>query len=87
MKRMKNLLAIILVLAIVIGTIVLTDLNRLAVWSAPKKLAATARSEAAQKADELFWQTFHQCRVERLLLAEVERLRNELLQIRLVGCV
>jgi hypothetical protein len=29
-----------------------------AVLMAPKKQAATAQSEAAVKADELFWQTF-----------------------------
>ncbi len=33
--------------------------NRLAVMSAPKKEASTARSEAASKADDVFWTTFH----------------------------
>ena len=56
----KTFLVIIILFAIVVGAVALTNSGRIAVWSAPKKQAATKRSEAAQKADELFWHTFHQ---------------------------
>ncbi|MCL4301794.1 MAG: hypothetical protein KJ077_39230 [Anaerolineae bacterium] len=57
-KKMFWVIAILLIIAL--GTVALTNTDRLAVWSAPPKQAATSRSEAAQKADERFWQTFHQ---------------------------
>jgi hypothetical protein len=63
MKRMSNrttfLVGAGLLLAIAIGAVVLTNTDRIAVALAPQKQAATARSAAATKADELFWQTFH----------------------------
>ena len=60
MTTKKKFLVIILLSAVALGVIALTNQDRLAVWSAPQKQAATSRSEAAQKADDLFWQTFHQ---------------------------
>ena len=62
----KTLLAIIILLAIALGAVVLTNTDRIAVWQAPKKQAAKSRSEAAQKADEVFWQTFHQGEYEKI---------------------
>ncbi|MBI1763808.1 MAG: hypothetical protein HYR56_20470, partial [Acidobacteria bacterium] len=56
----KKTFLVILLLVIALGAVALTNQNRIAVWSAPKKQATTARSEAARKADELFWQPFHQ---------------------------
>lgn len=69
MKRTANkktFLVIIILLAIAIGAAALTNRDRIAIWQAPKKQAAQARSEAAQKADELFWQTFHQGAYEKI---------------------
>jgi hypothetical protein len=69
MKRTANkktFLVIIILLAIALGAVVLTNTQRIAVWSAPQKHAAKSRSEAAQKADELFWQTFHQGEYEKI---------------------
>ena len=71
MKRTANkktFLVIIIFLAIALGAVVLTNTQRIAVWSAPQKQAAKSRSEAAQKADELFWQTFHQGEYEKIQL-------------------
>ena len=62
----KAFLIIILAFAIAIGAAALTNQDRIAVWSAPKKEPAQLRSEAAQKADELFWQTFHQGEYEKI---------------------
>lgn len=42
----------------------LTACSYMAVESAPKKQEATVRSNAALKADELFWQTFHNGKYE-----------------------
>lgn len=69
MKRMPNkkaLLAILLLFVIVAGAVALTNQDRIAIWAAPKKMAATTRSEAAKKADDLFWQTFHQGEYDRI---------------------
>ena len=69
MKRMANkkkFLVIILLSAVALSAIALTNKDRLAVWQAPQKQAATSRSEAAQKADEIFWQTFHQGDYEQI---------------------
>jgi hypothetical protein len=44
---------------VVIGALVWLMWERIAVATAPKKVAAEMRNEAAQKADELFWATFH----------------------------
>jgi hypothetical protein len=57
---MKGRLAIavgVVVLAIGLGVWAMWD--RIAVMTAPQKEAVTTRSEAATKADELFWATFH----------------------------
>jgi hypothetical protein len=43
--------------------------NRIAVQLAPHKQAAKTRSEAALKADELFWQTFHNADYEKIPIA------------------
>jgi hypothetical protein len=69
MKRMANkkkFLVIILLSAAALSVIALTNKDRLAVQLAPQKQAATSRSEAAVKADELFWQTFHQGDYEQI---------------------
>jgi hypothetical protein len=42
-----------------IGMVVWASWNWIAVQIAPKKQAANSRSQAALKADELFWKTFH----------------------------
>lgn len=63
-KKMFWVIAILLIIAL--GTVALTNTDRLAVWSAPPKQAATSRSEAAQQADERFWQTFHQGQYEQI---------------------
>ena len=55
-----------IILAISIGGVVLANWDRVAVWQAPKKQAATQRSEAATKADEVFWQMFHQGDYEKI---------------------
>jgi len=52
-------LIIAILFIIAMGTLVLTNTDRIAVQFAPKKQAATSRSETATKADELFCQTFH----------------------------
>ena len=63
----KTLVAIAIVLIIAaVGIVVLTNTDRLAVQLAPMKQAATSRSENAKKADELFWQTFHQGEYEKI---------------------
>jgi hypothetical protein len=69
MKRMvtkRRFLVIILLSVAALSTIALTNMDRIAVWQAPQKQAATSRSEAAQKADEIFWQTFHQGDYEQI---------------------
>ena len=62
----KTFLVITILFIIALGTVVLTNTDRIAVRSAPKKQAAKSRSEAAQKADELFWQTFHHGEYEKI---------------------
>jgi hypothetical protein len=62
----KTFLAIAILFIIAMGTLALTNTDRIAVQLAPQKQAATARSEAAIKADELFWQTFHQGEYEQI---------------------
>lgn len=55
---MRARFAVILVLlAVAVGVWALWD--RIAVMTAPKKEAIASRSEAALKADDLFWNTFH----------------------------
>jgi hypothetical protein len=39
--------------------------ERIAVWMAPPKEAATSRCAAALKADDLFWNTFHNGEYDR----------------------
>ena len=54
----NSAIACLLLLAVVGGGVwFLWD--EIAVWMAPAKRAATVRSEAALKADEFFWQIFH----------------------------
>jgi hypothetical protein len=48
------------------GTLVLTNTDRIVVQLAPKKRAAKSRSETATKTDELFWQTFHHGEYEKI---------------------
>src|SRR5688572_15828182 len=55
----KTFLIIAVLFIIAMGTLVLTNTDRIAVQLAPKKQAAKSRSETATKADKLFWQTFH----------------------------
>ncbi len=49
-----------------ISTVAWANWNWIAVQLAPKKQAAKTRSEAALKADELFWQTFHSGEYEKI---------------------
>ena len=49
-----------------ISALVWSNWDRIAVLLAPRKKAATSRSEAAIKADDLFWQTFHNGEYEKI---------------------
>jgi hypothetical protein len=60
---MKAAVAILLAIMAVVGWVAR---DRIAVMAAPKKQAATSRSDAAVKADELFWQTFHNGEYEKI---------------------
>jgi hypothetical protein len=51
--------AVAIALALAIGGFAWVNQGRIAVWVAPAKHAATTRTDAARKADELFWRTFH----------------------------
>jgi tetratricopeptide (TPR) repeat protein len=62
----KLFLAIAILLILAIGIVVYANTDSIAVLLAPKKQAANSRSEAAKKADELFWQTFHQGEYEKI---------------------
>jgi tetratricopeptide (TPR) repeat protein len=63
----KTLLAIaIIVIIAAAGIVILTNTDRIAVLMAPKKQAATSRSQTAIKADELFWQTFRHGEYENI---------------------
>ncbi len=64
--RNKKWLVIVIVSALGIGAVVWTNWGRIAVQLAPRKKAATSRSEAATKADDLFWQTFHNGEYEKI---------------------
>ena len=66
MGNKKRSLVIVTVLAIGIGALLWSNWDRIAVLLAPRKQAATSRSEAAVKADELFWQTFHNGEYEKI---------------------
>ena len=55
---MKPSIAIILAF-LVVGMVGWAFRDRLALMVAPNKEAITSRSEAASKADDLFWETFH----------------------------
>jgi hypothetical protein len=66
MANKKKWLVIVTVLAVGIGTLVWTSWARIAVQLAPRKQPATSRSEAAKKADDLFWQTFHNGEYEKI---------------------
>jgi hypothetical protein len=66
MRNDKRRLVIVIVLALGIGAVVWTNWGRIAVQLAPRKQAATSRSEAATTADDLFWQTFHNAEYEKI---------------------
>ncbi len=66
MADKKKWLAVVIALAVVVGTLVWIGWTRIAVQLAPGKRAATSRTEAATKADELFWQTFHNGEYEKI---------------------
>jgi hypothetical protein len=53
-------------LAIAVISACLAACEYIAVQSAPKKQAATSRSEAALKADTLFWETLHNGEYEKI---------------------
>lgn len=66
-KRRPAKAALFTLLALaVIGIFVWISWERIAVMVAPKKQAAQSRSDAAVKADELFWQTFHNGECEKI---------------------
>src|SRR6266540_1287876 len=64
-RALKAAIAVVL-LMVVSGVAVWANWSRIAVRVAPKKQAAKTRSEAAMKADELFWQTFHNGEYEKI---------------------
>lgn len=64
-RLIKVAIATLLALML-ISAVVWTSCNWIAVQLAPKKQAAKTRSEAALKADELFWQTFHSGEYEKI---------------------
>jgi tetratricopeptide (TPR) repeat protein len=66
MGNKKRSLVIVTVLAIGISALVWSNWDRIAVLLAPRKTAATSRSEVAIKADDLFWQTFHNGEYEKI---------------------
>lgn len=57
MQHKKIVVVILALLLVAAGAWSLR--HRIAIMAAPTKAATTSRSEAASKADELFWQTFH----------------------------
>jgi hypothetical protein len=63
-KKTFLIIAVLCIIAVV--TLVLANTDRIAVQLAPKKQAAQSRSETATKADELFWQTFHNGEYEKI---------------------
>jgi hypothetical protein len=56
---MKTGIAILILVVLIAGGAGWVLRDRIAVMLAPQKTAAATRSEAAAKADELFWKTFH----------------------------
>jgi hypothetical protein len=62
----KTFLIIAILFIIVMGTLVLTNTDRIAVQLVPKKQAAQSRSETATQADALFWHTFHNGEYEKI---------------------
>ena len=82
---MKPFIAILLI-ALVMGIGAWALWDRIAVFAAPKKQAISTRGEAASKADEVFWDTFHNGRVhsypgrarsaDRRLSSDAERRQN-----------
>jgi len=64
-RLLKGAIAGLLVLT-AIGVVVRVAWSRIAVMAAPKKQPAKARTAAALKADELFWQTFHGGEYEKI---------------------
>ncbi|MCC2644045.1 MAG: hypothetical protein K0S45_4458, partial [Nitrospira sp.] len=62
---MKPIVALLLI-AVVIGIGIWALWDRIAVMAAPKKQVIAIRSEAASKADEVFWDTFHNGQYTRI---------------------
>jgi hypothetical protein len=58
-NTLRTWIIIIVALVLAIAAIAYANQSAIAVWLAPGKKAASTRSPAALKADELFWQTFH----------------------------
>jgi hypothetical protein len=57
--RLRTIGLSVALVALVVAGLIWVNRDRIAVAIAPKKVAATTRSESALKADELFWKTFH----------------------------
>jgi tetratricopeptide (TPR) repeat protein len=66
LHRLKKPAIGVLLALILIGLVAWAAWSRIAIQLAPKKQAAKTRSEAALKADELFWQTFHNGEYDRI---------------------
>lgn len=56
---LRGRIAVAFALALVLAAAGWVNRGRIAVWLAPAKKATKARSEAALKADDLFWRAFH----------------------------
>jgi hypothetical protein len=59
MRNFMKVGVVVVLALLVVGLGVWTFWDRIAVMTAPKKEAAASRSDAATKADDLFWTTFH----------------------------
>jgi hypothetical protein len=57
--RLRTKVAIAIALALGVALVGWMNRRHIAVWLAPAKQAASTRSDAAKKADDLFWQVFH----------------------------
>jgi hypothetical protein len=64
-RALKATIVVVIVLAAG-GMAVWANWHRIAVMVAPRKQAAKTRSEAAMKADEIFWQTLHNGEYEKI---------------------
>jgi len=66
LSLVKPAIAILVLVVVAVGVAAWINWNRIAVVLAPEKQAAKSRSEAALKADELFWQIFHGGEYEKI---------------------